>query len=281
MRVGRLADETFAGWLALREGADDAARSAVLVEHVRTLLDEGRPVVIHDLGCGTGSMGRWLAPRLPGSQHWVLHDVDEDLLDRAAADFPLQAVDGAAVTFETRRSDVTRLGTSDDSGTQLSGASLVTASALLDLLTARGLEQLVAACVAAACPVLITLSVTGLVELTPGDPLDAGLGEAFNEHQRRVTTTGRLLGPDAFHVAVEAFRGAGAEVLVRPSPWRLAAAEADLTASWLQGWVDAATAARPDLRTAASGYLRRRLAQLHTGELGVVVHHADLLAVRA
>jgi hypothetical protein len=26
--------------------------------------------VIHDLGCGTGAMGRWLAPVLPGPQHW-------------------------------------------------------------------------------------------------------------------------------------------------------------------------------------------------------------------
>ena len=41
--------------------------------------------MIHDLGSGTGSMSRWLAPRLPGPQHWVLHDRDADLLARAAA----------------------------------------------------------------------------------------------------------------------------------------------------------------------------------------------------
>ena len=29
------------------------------------------PLVIHDLGGGSGAMGRWLAPRLPGPQHWV------------------------------------------------------------------------------------------------------------------------------------------------------------------------------------------------------------------
>ena len=44
--------------------------------------------VIHDLGCGTGSMGRWLAPLLPGPQHWVVHDRDADLLEVAAADLP-------------------------------------------------------------------------------------------------------------------------------------------------------------------------------------------------
>ena len=33
-------------------------------------------LVIHDLGGGSGAMGRWLAPRLPGPQHWVVHDRD-------------------------------------------------------------------------------------------------------------------------------------------------------------------------------------------------------------
>ena len=54
--------------------------------------------MIHDLGCGTGAMGRWLAPLLPGPQHWVLHDRDPDLLDVAAADPPGPAADGSAVT---------------------------------------------------------------------------------------------------------------------------------------------------------------------------------------
>ena len=83
--------------------------------------------MIHDLGGGSGAMGRWLAPRLPGPQHWVVHDRDADLLELAVADCPA----GAAVTVEARRSDITRLAPGD-----LAGASLVVASALLDLLTA-------------------------------------------------------------------------------------------------------------------------------------------------
>ena len=43
-------------------------------------------LVIHDLGGGSGAMGRWLAPRLPGPQHWVVHDRDADLLELAVAD---------------------------------------------------------------------------------------------------------------------------------------------------------------------------------------------------
>ena len=96
-------------WLDLREPADAAARSRELVEHLRPQLPATGVRVIHDLGCGSGSMGRWLAPLLPGPQHWVVHDRDADLLEVAAADPPGPAADGAAVAVETRLSDITRL----------------------------------------------------------------------------------------------------------------------------------------------------------------------------
>lgn len=80
------AEETlpFADWLRLREPADAAARAEDLLDAVRARLTGYTPTVIHDLGSGTGSMSRWLAARLPGPQHWVLHDRDADLLARAA-----------------------------------------------------------------------------------------------------------------------------------------------------------------------------------------------------
>ncbi|HEY5033165.1 MAG TPA: SAM-dependent methyltransferase, partial [Actinomycetes bacterium] len=53
------------GWLALREPADAAARAADLVERLARQLPATGRRVIHDLGCGTGAMGRWLAPLLP------------------------------------------------------------------------------------------------------------------------------------------------------------------------------------------------------------------------
>jgi SAM-dependent methyltransferase len=260
------------GWLALREPADAAARAADLVEHLGRHLPATGRRVIHDLGCGTGAMGRWLAPLLPGPQHWVVHDRDADLLEIAAADLPGPAADGAAVTVEARQSDITRLDAGD-----LAGATLVTASALLDLLTADELAGLVTVCAGAGCPILLTLSVVGRVELTPADPLDARVAMAFDAHQRRTTTGGCLLGPDAVAVAVEEFGRLGAEVLVRPSPWRLGASEADLAAEWFTGWVDAACEQQVELTRETGGYARRRLAEAAAGRLAVTVDHADLL----
>ncbi|MEV6840565.1 trans-aconitate methyltransferase [Streptomyces sp. NPDC051133] len=261
-------------WLQLREGPDAAARAVQSLDPLRRRLTDlphrAGGLVVHDLGCGTGSMGRWLAPRLDGAQHWVLHDRDPYLLHFAAVAAPRSAADGSRVTVETRRGDVSLL-TPD----ALAGASLVTASALLDVLTAEEVIALAGACAGAGCPALLTLSVAGRVELTPADPLDAEITEAFNAHQRR----GGLLGPDAVTLACEAFSERGATVRVHPSPWRLGPAESALTEQWLRGWVGAAVEQRPELRDRAERYLRDRLAACAAGELRVVVHHSDLLAL--
>jgi hypothetical protein len=252
------------GWLGLRESADGAARSRELVRR----LPSGGPWMIHDLACGSGAMGRWLAPLLTGPQRWILHDRDADLLALAAADAP------GGVVVETRLSDVTRL---DRDG--LAGAELVTASALLDLLTADELASVVDACAGAGCPVLFALSVTGDVQLDPADPLDARIADAFNAHQRRTTERGRLLGPDAVGVAVEQFRAHGADVIVRPSPWRLGAADIDLVVEWLNGWIGAACEQDASLVEDADLYRRRRLRDADAGRLAVTVGHTDLLVL--
>lgn len=297
-------------WLALREAADAAARAPELLEPLRLRLPgsgtaaadrHGRvaPLVIRDLGCGTGSMGRWLAPRLSGRQHWILHDHDPRLLELAATRLPRKAADGSPVTVATERGDVSRL-----TAERLKGTSLVTASALLDLFTREELDGLVAACAGAGCPALLALSVVGRVDLSPADPMDAEITDAFNAHQRREEHGRRLLGPDAVAAASVAFARRGMTVRVQTSPWRLGAGAVDfpdtaagpgsvggggrtpdgrlsrqLAAEWLRGWVGAAREQRPDLASRAEAYLQRRLETCEAGELSVVVHHSDVLAL--
>lgn len=249
-------------WLALREQADAAARSEALLDTLRDHLTG--PLVVRDLGCGTGSMGRWLAPRLANPQHWILTDRDLVLLGRAASSLPVPAV--------TVQRDITELTAAD-----LAGTSLVTGSALLDLLTEDEVDRLADACVTAGLPALLTLSVSGRVELDPVDPLDTAVASAFDAHQRRTVDGRSLLGPDAVAATVGAFERRGATVHRRPSPWRLGPESAALAERWLTGWVEAAAEQDPDLDVA--DYLRRRLDACAAGELRAVVHHEDLLAV--
>jgi len=226
----------------------------------RDALGAGIAPVIWDLGCGTGSLGRWLAPRLPLPQHWILHDRDPALLAQAGTGLPDR------VTVATRQGDVTSV-TGDD----LAGTALLTCSALLDLLTADEVETLAAACAVHGTTALFTLSVTGEVTFDPPEERDAEIAAAFNAHQRRTTGGRRLLGPDAAGVAAAAFEKAGATVTLRPSPWRLSP-DSPPAAEWLRGWASAALEQRPDLRL--DDYLEKRAGT----PFAVTVGHIDLLA---
>src|SRR5207302_5841635 len=116
--VTRAMPRVSAAWLSLRESADAAARAGELVEPIRRHLGVSR-AVIHDLGSGTGSTGRWLSPQLSCPQHWIMYDRDADLLHRSMADM-IDSAANALLTVETRLRDVTRL-TADD----LESASLI------------------------------------------------------------------------------------------------------------------------------------------------------------
>ena len=106
-RAARARRDTLTGWdvtarivsrRASRPRRDRVRRLAAAARagrRCRPLDRAGRPAGpaprrcgVHDLGSGTGSMARWLAPRLPGPQHWVLHDRDAGLLARAAGTLP-------------------------------------------------------------------------------------------------------------------------------------------------------------------------------------------------
>jgi SAM-dependent methyltransferase len=251
-------------WLALREPADHAARSADLAARLTSHLGcrraAGHTVVVRDLGCGTGSMARWLAPRLSLRQRWSVHDRDAGLAHRAAATAPVSAT---AVVGDLR--DLP----------DLAGTDVVVCSALLDLLDAPAVEHLAALCASAGAAALLTLSVTGEVALDPADRLDGPVAAAFDAHQRR---DGRL-GPDAPAVVADAFARRGAAVTRRPSPWRLGPDAPGLLEEWLRGRLDAACAQDPSLVPAAGPYLERRLAALAAGALHAEVGHADLLAL--
>ncbi|MEN3121540.1 class I SAM-dependent methyltransferase [Janibacter sp. LM] len=262
-----------ADWLALREPADAAARSKDLVEALRPHLPTDG-LVIHDLGCGSGSMVHWLAPQLPGHQHWIGYERDEDLLARAAAAPPPLSLDGHQVTIETRLRDITRLPAED-----LDGASLITASALLDMMTREEIERMVASIATAGRPALITLSVVGVVDLMPAHPYDQQVATAFNEHQTRDTKQGQLLGPDGVYVAANVLKDAGCTIRLVPTVWRLDAGTAPLLRAWLEGWVAAACEQSPSVRVDAAEYVNWRLQQLAARQLTVTVHHRDLLAL--
>lgn len=264
--------EVSSEWLTLREPADTDARAHDLAVTAATLLPEG-PIVVHDLGSGTGSMMRWLAPLLPGPQTWVLHDWNAELTQHAIDGVRPTDRDSGAVAVRAQTGSLAHLRAVD-----LAGASLVTASALLDVLTSREIHAIVNACVRANCPALLALSVTGEVRLSPRDDFDVEIEAAFNAHQLRVTDRRQQLGRHGAPIARGLFTQAGWHVRPSTTLWRLDHRRALLLREWFDGWVDAAVEHDPELGDRAERYRHVRWGQIERGELTAEVRHVDLLA---
>ena len=269
-----MSEETFThDWLALREPVDHRSRAADLVTPLAEWWAPRPRHRVLDLGSGTGSNLRYLAPRLPGEQVWTLVDRDTALLERA--NHTAVAVRGAAGVAGVE----CVVGELDREGLGLvPGADLVTASALLDLVTSEWLERLVAACQAAGSAALLALTWDGTMTWDDPDPDDALVAEAVRSHQLRDKGMGPALGPAAGPAAEHAFRAAGYDTRLRPSPWRLGAADASLARALIDGWAAAASEQRPDDAPLIQSWAERRRATTASTP-GLEVGHVDLLAL--
>jgi hypothetical protein len=227
---------------------------------------------VTDLGSGTGTNLRWLAPRLPARQEWTLVDHDAELL-ALALELGVERVRGV-VRVERVRGDLAHEGIA-----AVRRADLVTASALLDLVSDAWLRRLVEACAKARCAALLALTWDG--EIAWGgrqDDDDALVVAALRAHQGRDKGLGPALGPGAAEAAERRFAAAGFRVSRGSSPWRLGASDRALARALLEGWGAAALEQCPEEGTRIRGWAARRARTL-AGDFELVVGHADLLAL--
>ncbi|HZT77159.1 MAG TPA: class I SAM-dependent methyltransferase [Vicinamibacterales bacterium] len=261
-----MADEPLSGWLSLREAADAAARSTALLESLIAVLPARRPLRIVDLGTGTGSNVRYLAPRLPRPQQWLAVDRDARLLEelRHRVDVPI----------ETR---TTNLGTLVDG--LFDGRDIVTASALLDLVSEAWLVRLAAQCRRVGAAALFALTYNGESRCDPPEPEDDEVRALMNRHQRQNDKGfGRAAGPDGTGAAEHAFVAAGYTVRRARSDWIIDASARELQRRLVEGWADAATAIAPGETDAIRAWLVRRLRHIDAGRSRIAVGHEDLAA---
>lgn len=258
-----------AKWLALREPLDLRARNAGVLDAVAAAFQGRRDLSIVDLGSGTGSTVRALGKRLPRPQRWMLVDNDRVLLAEA---FARPHTDDA--TIETRLFDL-----NDDAGPLLDeGADLVTASALLDLVSEPWLASFAAAVAARSLPVYIALTYDGRVTFNPADAVDVRVIAAVNAHQRRNKGFGPALGPRAAASAERIFRALGYAVVQGTSDWVPAPAEGAFQSELLAGWRQAAVETGDLPRETLEGWFARRTEAVDAGRLNVSVGHVDLFA---
>jgi len=280
------------------------------------------PLRVIDLACGTGANLRWLAPRLGGAQQWLVADHDAALLQRwpACLGLPVSSIRGRLhysgsssgsdsdsdfrAKSRTESRAKSRSGLSAGVLTSFSAdivrrrldlaqdleslpwhaAQLVTASALLDLVSAAWLQRLVAAAAAARAAVLMALSVDGRQRFTPRDADDAAVAALFEQHQQRDKGFGGpALGAAAGSALVLALRRAGYCVSQTRSDWRLDgrhdAPALALQRALIDGMADAAVEQQPAAAATVRAWQQRRLAWVLAGRSTLRVGHLDVLAL--
>lgn len=264
-----MSDATFdAEWLRLREPVDHRSRAGELEDRLRLAGEARGWSRVVDLGGGTGSNMRHLAPRLSWATSWRVVDHDPALL--AAISTP------PGCELECVEADL-----ASDGLHSIGDADVVTASALLDLVSERWLTDLAQRCARSECGVLLALSVDGRVDWHgPTDPDDAWIRDAFHRHQERDKGLGAALGARAARVACDVLEREGFEAWMRPSPWVLSGADdAALAREWLAGWASAVVDVHPDRHAEIAAWTDRRVRGLASGDYRVEVGHLDVLAL--
>ncbi|MCE3274160.1 MAG: hypothetical protein K0R13_15 [Propionibacteriaceae bacterium] len=259
------------GWLAARAAADTSARASTvetLLPDLINYLIEIRAVdgilEIIDLGAGTGANQKWLAPRLPFQQRWIHLDHDPVISRSLPQPGDTMIIDSSVESLGRLLAE----GSVDH--------RLVTCSALLDVLTTAQLDAVCEAVIDHQVPALFSLSVTGAQSVSPVDPHDQRLLDAFNDHQRRA---GRA-GPEAITLAGTALSAGSYTVRSAETPWQLSTpGDSAFMAQLLQERLDAAVAQDPGLSVIAKAWFELRRAQLELGVLQIEVGHRDILAL--
>ena len=241
-----------------------AARAEALVDALREAI--GARCDILDLGAGTGANARHLAPRLGGAHAWTLVDHDAALLATLPASLP------AGLDWRALGHDLRGLAT-----LQVPAQGLVTASALLDLVSADWMTALAARCARASAAGFFVLTYDGRIAFDPPHPDDGRVRALVNRHQRTDKGFGPALGPGATDAAQDAFTAHGYRCVRAASDWRLDGADASLQAALIEGWADAAIDLSPADAARVDAWRDARRAGAATTRL--TVGHEDLLAL--
>jgi len=259
-------------WLALRESADHASINAKVRQHLRAYFAGHSSIRAVDLGCGTGSNLRSLAPDLPVEQNWTLVDFDPHVLEVAQTRAAEIATGGRRIFVITKSVDLSQ----HDLSGLLDTADLVSAAAFFDLVSADTIEDMAARIAKTGCAFVTSLTYDGIVAWLPQHTLDAVVRDAFNAHQRSDKGFGPAAGPDATNILATAFERHGYQILRGASPWVLTSQFAELRRQTNAGWARAVS----ETGSVSDDDLRDWLQFHQAGDAAVtIVGHEDLLAL--
>jgi hypothetical protein len=282
------------GWLALREPLDASSRAAGLATLLReevcgTQMRHSR-IEIVDLGAGTGANLRYAAPLLAGAQDWLL--VERDPLLLAAMAEQTQAwsrsiqsqftASGAQFSVRGGRFECQVQSLALDLAVQLDSLPLhrgvlLTASALLDLVSEDWLRLLMRRAAAAEAAVWFTLTYDGRIDCDPVETEDREVRELVNQHQRGDKGFGLALGPTAASTAGKILGERGYLLQCASSDWCVGPDHAALQYALVEGWFEAACEIAPTRAPMLRAWQARRHAHIEGGRSTLRVGHVDMV----
>jgi len=240
-----------AQWLELREPIDHRSRNQDLQAQVidyLTKMETFYPGIVHltDLGSGTGSNLRALAPQLGSMQHWTLNDYDVALLNTARA---------TLLAWADSEINTSILGITVDPSTQIKPlsiikqnktiiiefkcvdlykdyrvildepADIVTAAAFFDLVAESWLTEF---CTYLSKPLYTVLTYDGIEKWSPPNIIDIDILKAFHRHQITDKGFGPALGPAATVHMQSVLRDHHFNTVCAASPWTMDHRDRDL-----------------------------------------------------
>jgi hypothetical protein len=259
-----------AEWLALREPYDARARNPAVFDALTASVEQCPFIRVVDLASGLGSMVRALAPRFSAPQMWRLVDNDRDLLAFARR----MTTPSAALSIELCGLDL-----NDSLEDAFDGVfDLVTASALLDLVSESWLDRLLSQIVRRGLPFYTTLTYDGRAEIEPADPLDVAIIAAANTHQRTDKGFGPALGPTAVPAAIARFKSMQYSVVTGASDWLMGPDDGEIQMKLFAAWASVAQMIGGASQSDTAGWLTRRRDAVIAGCSSIRVGHIDFLA---
>jgi hypothetical protein len=285
-----------ADWLSLRESVDHRSRNSLLQEKVIDYLHQiadskDGAIQIIDLGSGTGSNLRALAPLIHRNQQWTLIDYDPLLLNSArqklcawadstitdvkkndSDDFttvkPLTLIKNEhQITVEFLQNDLAK----NLPAVLSRPADLITAAAFFDLVAFDWLDQF---CKLLQSPLYTVLTYNGEERWLPEDPRDTEILKAFHSHQARDKGFGPAAGPLALVVLKQLLTQRGFKLETGKSPWMLGSDDSLLIAELARSTAQAAAETKLVSHETSEKWGMHR-SQSHRCEIG----HDDLFAI--
>jgi SAM-dependent methyltransferase len=278
-----------ADWLGLREKLDQQARNKALAQALADRLKE-QPRLL-DLGAGTGSLFRFMAPLIGRPQTWIFADADETLLHaglkRTAEWAERNGLD--VVSRQGPGKPSLSLGTSTGKwrietlvtdlgqvphGLPLDRVDAVVCSALLDLTSRAWMARLFAAL---RVPFYAGMSVNGRDAWVPLHSADRVVRTAFRRDQRRDKGLGPALGNDAGETALRLLSDLGFQTRKAASDWRIPGSARTVTRRLAQMTSSPALQAMPGQKRKIADWTSARLKQAVKGRLSIRIGHFDIL----